>query len=256
MAPSARRRAARAVPVLERPDVSPLRNDPEPDPRARTAGAAARAAGVLLAFRPTGERPADRAVHHRAVRRPVRHGGAVVHGPHRDVRQPPRARSLPGRDLAVADRHGGDRAGRAAGHHPGALPGDQPGDRRPVHQPDPLAEPLARGAPELGVLPERFCRPHLQPGDADRAGPARVAGRLGDGGLVHRRLRHHRGVHDRRGGLVADHADPRLVRRLHLAARLFRAAPARALEAHLRGALGDDGPHRRQLHQHPDREAV
>ena len=34
-------------------------------------------------------------------------------------------------------------------------------------EPDPLAEPLARGAPELAVLPERLRRADRQPRDAD-----------------------------------------------------------------------------------------
>ena len=38
--------------------------------------------------------------------------------------------------------------------------------------------------------------------------------------------------------------------------RLFRAAHARPLQGSLGGALDADGAHRRQLHQHPDREAV
>ena len=46
-----------------------------------------------------------------------------------------------------------------------------------VVEPHPLAEPLARGAPVLGVLPERLRRPHRQPRDADRAGDPRDAGR-------------------------------------------------------------------------------
>ena len=51
-------------------------------------------------------------------------------------------------------------------------------------------------------------------------------------------------------------ADPAVVRRLCGAAGLFRAAHARALEGVVHRALDPDGPHRRQLHQHPHRKAV
>ena len=66
-----------------------------------------------------------------------------------------------------------------------ALPHHQPGDRGAVHRPDPLAVALARGAAELGVLSERFRRPHLQPRDADRAVGALDADRDHHHGLVH-----------------------------------------------------------------------
>ena len=65
--------------------------------------------------------------------------------------------------------------GRPLAHHR-AEPRRQPGDRGQRRQHDPLAEPLARGAPELGVFPERFRRPHRQQGDADRPGLAREPG--------------------------------------------------------------------------------
>ena len=66
-------------------------------------------------------------------------------------------------------RHGGRRPDRAPGGDADALSHHQSGDRRAVHRPDPLAIALARGAPELGVLSERFRRPHFQSRDADRA---------------------------------------------------------------------------------------
>ena len=62
--------------------------------------------------------------------------------------------------------------------------------------------------------------------------------------------------HDGLGRPLADGADPGVVRRLCRAAHLFRAAHARALQGELGGALGPDGAHRRQLHQHPHRQAV
>ena len=80
--------------------------------------------------------------------------------------------------LARARRHGGGAAGAApAGAHRAEHHG-QPGDRRQCQQHDPLAEPLARGAAELGVLPERLRRAHRQPRDADRpVGPRDAASR-------------------------------------------------------------------------------
>ena len=94
------------------------------------------------------------------------------------------------RAVAAARRHGRARARRAAA-------GDARRRRDPPqrahprrHQPDPLAEPLARGAPELAVLPERFRRPHRQPRDADRQRAARERDGEHPRGLVHRGLRH------------------------------------------------------------------
>ena len=64
-----------------------------------------------------------------------------------------------------------------------------------------------------------------------QTGPAlaREPGHFGHRGLVRDRLRHHRDGHDGGRRLVADDADPDLVRRLHRAAGLFRAAAARQL---------------------------
>ena len=61
--------------------------------------------------------------------------------------------------------------------HDGAEPRHNQAIAGQRRQHDPLAEPLARGAAGVGVLPERFRRPHLQPGDADRPGGAREPGR-------------------------------------------------------------------------------
>ena len=55
---------------------------------------------------------------------------------------------------------------------------------------------------------------------------------------------------------VADGAAPRLARRLYRHPRLFRAALAGGLERAGRCARADDRPHRRQLHQHPDDQAL
>ncbi len=79
---------------------------------------------------------------------------------------------------------------------------------------------------------------------------------IGDRGLVRADLRHHRRGDDGGRRCVAHRPDPRLVRRLHRAALVLRAAHARPLQDQFRSALGADGPHRRQLHQHPDGEAV
>ena len=111
----------------------------------------------------------------------------------------------------------------------------QPGDRGQCQQHDPLAEPLARGAAELGVLPERLRRPHRQPRHADRPGDPRDAGRAADGRLVHPRLRHQRGDPARRRRPLARAAGPDLVRRLPGDAAHLRAAHARPLEGHVGG---------------------
>ena len=64
-------------------------------------------------------------------------------------------------------------------------------DQSRLHQPHSLAESLARGAPELDLLPERFRRPHRQPRHADGPVLARKRGRRDERGLVHPDLRHH-----------------------------------------------------------------
>ena len=100
----------------------------------------------------------------------------------------------------------------------GAEPARQPGDRRQRVEPDPLAEPLARGAAVLGVLPERFRRPHRQPRDADRAGDPRDHRRADHRRLVHPGLRHQRAAAARHRRPVARAADRAVVRRLSGAA--------------------------------------
>ncbi len=156
----------------------------------------------------------------------------------------------------MAPGNGRGSAGGAARHRVAAISGDQPGARRAVQQPDPLAEPLACGAAELGVLPERFRRPHFKSRDADRPRGAREPGLVGDGDLVRRGLRHHRHRDARGGRSLARDPGGALVRRLHRPAGLFRAAHAGPLQGHVGGAFGADGAHRRQLHQHPDGQAV
>ena len=158
--------------------------------------------------------------------------------------------------LAAPPRHGGGAAGRAAAGAGLAEPDRQPGDRGQRVEPHPLAEPLVRGAPVLGVLPERFRRPHRQPRDADRAGDPRDAGRADHERLVHPGLRHER-AHSaqlRRSGAGA--AGRAVVPRLSGDAARAGAAHARPLQGRLGRALDAHRAHRRQLHQHPDGEAV
>ncbi len=168
----------------------------------------ARPARLLVAFRAPGQRLFVALFVGRILRRAHRQRGALVHGPHRHAGDHDRAGTLPRRDLAVARRHGAGGAGRASRHRAAALSHHQPGDRSTVHRPDPLAGALARRAPELGVLPERFRRPHLQPRDADRPGGAPDAGRLGHRALVHAGLRRHRDRDDGRRRRLAHDADP------------------------------------------------
>src|SRR5690348_7151417 len=96
----ARSAAVRVVLVLEGCDVPPFRDHARSDSRARAPGAAAGAAGVLLALRPPGEEAPHRAVRHRARRGAARYRGAVVHGPHRLVRDPCPAGAIPRPNLA------------------------------------------------------------------------------------------------------------------------------------------------------------
>ena len=96
-------------------------------------------------------------------------------------------------------------AAPARAHH--AEPARQPGDRRQRVEPHPLAEPLARGAPVLGVLPERLRRPHRQPRDADRPGDPRDRRRADHRRLVHPGLRHQRADPARARRPVARAAD-------------------------------------------------
>ena len=121
------------------------------------------------------------------------------------------------RKLADAARHGGRAAGASPARADGAEPGQQPGDRGQRRQHDPLAEPLARGAPVLGILPERFCRPHRQPRDADRTRRAREPRRADHRRLVHPGLRHRGAGAARLRRPLAGAADRALVRRLHRA---------------------------------------
>jgi hypothetical protein len=236
--------------------VCSVRNIVAADRLSGAPGAAGRAHRVLLAFRPPGEMAVRRPVRGRVVRGADRQRGALVHGTHRHPGDHGSSRPVPGRDLADARRHGAGGAGGAPVHRPATLSHHEPGDCGTVHQPDPLAGPLARGAAELGVLPERLRGPHLNPRDADRTGRALDAHRLGHRALVHFGLRRDRDRHDGIRRPVAGNTAAIVVCRLCRVAGLFRAAHARPLQGQFGGALRADRTHRRQLHQHPHRQAV
>ncbi len=156
------------------PDVPLLRKYPPADRTSDGPRAAGIAAGLLLALRQAGEGPVAGPVLRGALGRPARHGDPVVHRPRRHHGHDHPGRDVSSGHLALARRHGRRRAGPSAGYHLRALADHEPGDRRPADQPDPLAVALARRAPELGLLPKRFRRAHLQQGHADRSGPART----------------------------------------------------------------------------------
>ena len=147
-------------------------------------------------------------------------------------------------------------AGRPAGGLDRARPDQEPDHRRAGDHPRALADAPLRAAPEPRLLPERLRRPRRQQGDAGGTGAARV-GRAGDRRhLVCGRAVGRRGRHLRRRRLApADPADG-LARRLHRRALLLRAAHQGALDGGGRGALDAGRAHRRQLHQHPHRQAV
>ncbi len=173
------------------------------------------AARVLLAFRAPGERrcslrcslPASRT---RSSTRPI----PIFFG--RVVTLVTRANpeTLVHRARPPAADHGAGAADCAAFHADDAEPARQPGDRRQRIQPHPLAEPLARGAPVVGVLPERFRRPHRNARDADGAGDPRDDRLAHHRRLVHPGLRHQRADPARACGYLARAPDRPLVRRL------------------------------------------
>ena len=137
--------------------------------------------------------------------------------------------------------------------------------QRPRFAPDParqlphahsLAGAPLPARPVLGLFSGRVRGPHRHQADADRA--RRAPDRDGSDGRVRlrRRVLHGRGRAARRTGLALGRAgrpvDRGLCRRLVL---VHPPLPPHRHEAGRR-ALGDDGAHRRQLHQHPDRKAV
>ncbi len=160
------------------------------------------------------------------------------------------------RKLAPAVRHGGGAAGRAAVGAAGAEADHQPGDRAGISQSRSLAEPLARGAAELDLFPERFCRPHRQPRHADRPGAARKRRLRHQRRLVHPRLRQRR---DRSAGPQrhpAGNPDPAAGSpAMPVLLRYFVPRLRNRSRRSVGGALSADRPGRRQLHQHPDGQA-
>ena len=224
-----------------------------PSDRARRRRACSRSTGTSCGRRRAGTRPCSR----RAWRRPrstrciplfIGRLVSLMEATDRMAALEAQWPLLAGMVVAGA---GGAAAG-GLGRHLDPPHGADPGRDLP----DPLAEPLARGAAELAVLPERFRRAHREPRDADRARAARQRDGEHPRGLVHRRLRRHRLTLDGDRGLAARAADARLVRRLRRAALVFRAAHARSRARELGGALARHGARGRQLHQHPDGEAV
>ena len=197
-----------------------------------------------------------RAVRRRLHRRRARHDGADLPRPRRHARHRCRPEDAVRRLRPHAARHGAGAAGAAPARDHDAEPARQPGDRRQRVEPHPLAEPLACGAAILGVLPERLRRPHRQPRDADRTCDPRDRRRADHRRLVHPGLRHQRRAAARHREPVARASGHAVVRRLSRAAAPVRAAHARPLEGDVGIALAAHRPHRRQLHQHPDREAV
>ena len=219
-------------------------------------GAAARADRLLLALRAADEGLVRAHVRHEPRRGADRHGHP---GLHREARVAHGSRRPAGgarRAMAAARRH--DRAGAARAPAGAARRrGDTPQRAHPGRdEPDPLAEPLARRAPELAVLPERFRRAHRQPRHADRQRAARERDGEHTRHLVHRGLRRERARADGDGGLAAGRPHAPVVRRLLRVPALFRAAHARSRARQLRGALARDGARGGQLHQHPHRQAV
>ena len=113
-----------------------------------------------------------------------------------------------------------------------------------------------RAAPEPELLPERLRRPGRQQDHAGGAGAARFRGAADRRHLVRGRAVGRRGGDLRRRRLAPAAAADRVARRLHGRAALLRAAHQGALDGGRRGALHAGRAHRRQLHQHPHRQAV
>ena len=162
------------------------------------------------------------------------------------------------RHLAAASGHGRRAAAAAAaGLLLGARRADQPDRQSGPLQPDPLAEPLARRAPELDVLPERFRRPHRQP----RA--CRPARRCARASCMAFDAVWYILVYGSSALVLLASADWRLALPILLwfvgYAGMLRYFVPRLRErsrARVGDALDADRARRRQLHQHPDGQAV
>ncbi len=108
----------------------------------------------------------------------------------------------------------------------------------------------------VALLHRRLCRPHRLEDRADRPGAARIGG----AGLRRAVVRHH--LRDQFAAALQPARPPPddpagdLDRGFRLCAGLVRAAHPRAVGDRVGSALDADRAHRRQLHQHPDGEAL
>ena len=149
-------------------------------------------------------------------------------------------------------RRGG---GAAAGDHP-ARPAGAAVAGAVLHQSGALADAPLRAAPDGRLLQQRLRRAHRLEDRPDRPGAARVRGAGVRRAVVRHHLRGELACPLRPARAGADGAAGHLDRRLRRHHRPFRAAHPPALGRSLRGALDADRTHRRQLHQHPDGEAL
>ena len=226
--------------------------------RRRRSSAARRRCALLLAFRAADPGTARGAVRDRVRRRATRRRDPGLHRPHRLAghrRSSPRRSGRTPDGSSLAD--GGAVAGAAAGRAFRAARSSPTSADPRAHQPGALAEPLARRAAELDVFPERFRRPHRQPRHADRPGAARE-----------RRL-----WRSTRSGTSSSTAPARSrcwrrpIGGWRCRSSLWFAGYGGVLRCFLprmrersrrmsEMRSDADRPGRRQLHQHPDRQAV
>ena len=196
------------------------------------------------------------AVLRRLPRRHRRCLDSLVHRPARPLRHDDAARSVLGRARRFPRGHGDRRRGRPANGDRAAVADLECRHHGQRHQPRSLAKPPPCRAPELALLPERLRGPHRGACDGDRRFAAPERNRHRHRRLGHPDLQRQRIDPARHRQPVADAADPRLVRLLRPAAALLRSARPRPVEAQFRGAVAHRRADRRQLHQHPDAEAV
>ena len=161
--------------------------------------------------------------------------------------------------LAAAARHGGGAAGRCARSR------SRRRTSSPTRRSPPTSSNLIRWQSHwhvvrqsLGVLPERLRRPHRQPRDADRAGdprePRRAAHRASGTSWSTAPARCVLLASRRPAAGAADRCSGSPATSCCCASSCRACATAPRTMSEARSLL--TGPHRRQLHQHPDREAV